>query len=233
MVEEQQHPITLYWNVASQPSRAVKSLLLAGGVPHNTKSIDLMKGEHLGEEYKKINARGQVPYLTDGDFGLAESNAILKYLCNTQSTIPDHYWPKNDQQRALTDQFLEFYQNHARPALTAPLRLRIGKVLRKVPYTEEAMAAALTNLHALLDTLERYLGQHEGAYIVNDQPTIADLQLFFEFTDLITLKIDWEADGKYPNCAAWYNKMMTVPTVKGIQDQLVPMMGPFIAMLHA
>jgi hypothetical protein len=37
--------ITLYWNLFSQPSRAVKAVLLMGKVPHETVSIDLFKGE--------------------------------------------------------------------------------------------------------------------------------------------------------------------------------------------
>lgn len=50
--------ITLYWNVGSQPSRAVKALLQIGNVPHNAISIDIMKGEQKQEEYLKVNPRG-------------------------------------------------------------------------------------------------------------------------------------------------------------------------------
>ena len=105
------------------------------------------------------------------------------------------------------------------------------KAFRGIPYTEEAMAQALTALHSCVETLEKYLGQHEGAFLVNDQPTIADLQLFFEFTNLILLKITW--DEKYPNCTAWFNHMMEVPSVKGIQEHLLPLMAPFIEKMHA
>ena len=37
-----------------------------------------------------------------------------------------------------------------------------------LPYTEEKMNEALAQLWAALDTLETYLGQHEGRFIVND-----------------------------------------------------------------
>ena len=47
--------ITLYWNLISQPSRAVKALLAFGNIPHKEVNIDLMKGEQRGEEYAKIN----------------------------------------------------------------------------------------------------------------------------------------------------------------------------------
>ena len=44
MVEET-HPISLYWFIGSQPSRAVKSILLAGNVPHNEVVVNLLKQE--------------------------------------------------------------------------------------------------------------------------------------------------------------------------------------------
>lgn len=67
-----------------------------------------------------------VPYIKDGDFGLSESNAILKYLCATYNTIPEHYFPKDLRARYRVDQFLEYFQFHFRPALLNPLRTRIG-----------------------------------------------------------------------------------------------------------
>ena len=76
--------------------------------------------------------------------------------------------------------------------------MRMMNKMAGLPYTEEKMNEALAQLWAALDTLETYLGQHEGRFIVNDEPTIADLQLFFEFTDLIYLKLDWEESAKYP-----------------------------------
>jgi glutathione S-transferase len=43
---------------------------------------DMMKGELKSDEMLKINPWGQMPSMTDGDFKLAESNAILRYLAN-------------------------------------------------------------------------------------------------------------------------------------------------------
>jgi maleylpyruvate isomerase len=87
--------LTLYWNVGSQPSRSVKALLLAGAVDYKEVSVNLFTEEQKGEAFTKINPRQMVPFIKDGEFGLSESNAILKYLCNTRDSIPEHYFPKN------------------------------------------------------------------------------------------------------------------------------------------
>jgi glutathione S-transferase len=106
---EANNQLTLYWNLVSQPSRAVKALLLMGNVAHESVSIDLLKEEQKGEEYLKINPRGLVPSIVHGDFKLAESNAILKYLCASFSSIPETAFPTDAKLRAYTDSLLEWY----------------------------------------------------------------------------------------------------------------------------
>ena len=71
--------------------------------------MDIFTGETRQEPYTLLNPKGFVPFITEGDFKLGESNAILKYLCDTHPTIPEHLWPKDPKKRALTDQFLEWY----------------------------------------------------------------------------------------------------------------------------
>jgi len=43
--------------------------------------MDIMKSQTRTKEYLSLNPLGQIPFLIDGDFKLAESNAILVYLC--------------------------------------------------------------------------------------------------------------------------------------------------------
>jgi glutathione S-transferase len=73
--------LTLYWSLGSQPARAVKCLLDIGKLPAKLVSLDIVKNETRTREYISLNPMGQVPFLVDGDFKVAESNAILVYLC--------------------------------------------------------------------------------------------------------------------------------------------------------
>ena len=59
--------------------------------------------------------------------------------------------------------------------------------------------------------------------------TIADLQLFFEATDLILMKVSFD---KYPNLTNWYNKVSENPAVKAIQDKWSGITTPLIDRLN-
>ena len=180
-----------------------------------------------------VNPRGLIPAIKDGDFLLSESNAILKYIASTHSTVPAHYWPKDEQTRALTDQFLEYYQNHFRPAFVTPLRLKMGIKIMKVPYEEATYDAAMAALWKEAGILENYLGQHEGDFIVNNEPTIADLQIFYDFQNLIYIGLDKSWEENYPQITAWYDKILALPEVNGLNDQWLKLVSGFIALMSS
>lgn len=73
--------LTLFWNVASQPARSVKCLLNIGNVSHKAVTMDVVNNQTRTKEYLQMNPLGQIPFITDGDLKLGESNAILVYLC--------------------------------------------------------------------------------------------------------------------------------------------------------
>jgi glutathione S-transferase len=74
--------IKLYWNIGSQPARAVKALLNISKVEHEAIVIDLKKNETRSAEFLKINPLGQIPFMvTENGLGIGESNAIMQYLC--------------------------------------------------------------------------------------------------------------------------------------------------------
>jgi glutathione S-transferase len=50
------------------------------GAPYERKSVDLRAGEQNGEEFRRINPRGQVPVLDVDGTVIAESVAILAYV---------------------------------------------------------------------------------------------------------------------------------------------------------
>ena len=75
--------IKLYWNIVSQPSRAIKSLLLAGGVMHQDHIIDnyaVAKDKSYSDEILKLNPQGDVPFTIINGHVYNEAAAQMKLL---------------------------------------------------------------------------------------------------------------------------------------------------------
>ncbi len=58
----------------------VRLLLSLFGKPYEKVTVNMRAGENRTPEYLALNPRGQVPVLTDGDFTVWDSQAILVYL---------------------------------------------------------------------------------------------------------------------------------------------------------
>ena len=83
--------LKLYWDIQSQPSRALKALIDAGDVPHESIHIEIMKGEHKAEAYKTMNPGGSLPFITIDGESLFESAAILRYLAIEYPSLNQFY----------------------------------------------------------------------------------------------------------------------------------------------
>ncbi|MGI9235866.1 MAG: maleylacetoacetate isomerase [Woeseiaceae bacterium] len=69
-----------YWR--SSAAYRVRIALNLKGLPYETVPVSLVPGvaEHRADAYRAINPQMLVPFLQDGDLGIAQSMAILEYL---------------------------------------------------------------------------------------------------------------------------------------------------------
>ena len=65
----------------------VRLLLSILDLPCELIDIDLLEGESFTDEFKRINPRGQVPVLQDGEQTIWDSMAILVYLAKHRDRI--------------------------------------------------------------------------------------------------------------------------------------------------
>jgi glutathione S-transferase len=72
--------IELYWGSGSPFAWRVMLTLEIKKLPYESKLLQFSEGQHKTAEYLKLNPRGKVPTLKDGDFALYESLAIMVYL---------------------------------------------------------------------------------------------------------------------------------------------------------
>lgn len=97
-----------FYDLMSQPSRAVYIFLKINKIPFEPKAVALRKGEHYSDEYKKVNPFSLVPVLDDNGFILTESVAILKYLV-AKYNLPENWYPRtNLQAQARVDEYMNW-----------------------------------------------------------------------------------------------------------------------------
>lgn len=99
--------LKLYFAQGSPPSRGVLLLMRTMKLDVEIKNVNLAAGEHLSEEFLKINPLHQVPVLVDGDFILTESRAIMGYLVGKYNAGSSLY-PADALKRAVIDQRLYY-----------------------------------------------------------------------------------------------------------------------------
>ncbi|CAD7090807.1 unnamed protein product [Hermetia illucens] len=107
--------IKFYYDLMSQPSRALYILFKLNKVPFEDNPVALRNGAHLTPEFKDINRFQKVPCIVEDGFKLAESIAILRYL-QAKGKISDEWYPKEIKSRARTDEYLEWQHNNTRMA---------------------------------------------------------------------------------------------------------------------
>src|SRR5277367_6337797 len=78
----QSHPmaLTLYWGSGSPFSWRVLLALEHKQLPYVSQLLHFDKQEHQSPQMLKLNPRGRVPVLKDGDYVVFESVAVLYYL---------------------------------------------------------------------------------------------------------------------------------------------------------
>lgn len=66
------------------PSLAVRMTLKALNIDYELVNVNFNKGEHMTEDYAKLNPQKEIPVLDDGGFLLSESIAIMQ-VCSLYS----------------------------------------------------------------------------------------------------------------------------------------------------
>ena len=97
-------PTTLHGYFRSASAWRVRIALGLKGVPVAQVAHHLRRGEQRAPDYLRLNPKGRVPVLVDGDFVLTEAAAILRYV---SLLAPDKgLWPSDPREDARCAEWL-------------------------------------------------------------------------------------------------------------------------------
>ncbi len=162
--------LTLFDYLPSQNAWKVRLLLNHLDQRYRTVAISLFEGEGQTEGFLRISPTGTVPaiQLEDGRV-LAESNAILTFLAEGTS-----YLPNEPFQRAKVQQWLHFEQERVESVIGALRHWTMtGKLSRRPP---ELIEMKRRSAQRSLGILEHELSTR--AFVAGDAYTVADMSMF-------------------------------------------------------
>ena len=206
--------IELYWGSGSPFAWRVMLTLEVKGLDYQSKLLEFSKGENKSPEYLKLNPRGKVPTLKDGDFVVYESLAIMTYLDRKYPTPPLFGTTAEEAGliwRAISE--CESYLVSAGDKVVRPVFF--GKGLDKV---DEIQQAAQT-IRQELTTVDERLA--DSNWLVGEQISAADISVF-PLVQLLLRAASKEAAQPlnlgllplartFPNTARWVERIEALP----------------------
>jgi GST-like protein len=188
--------LTLY--TAATPNGYKVSVALEElGLPYEVRKIDLMKAEQKEQWFLDICPNGRIPALTDDDFAVFESGAILVYLAEKTGQL----MPADAQGRSKVMQWLMFQMGGVGPMM--------GQANVFFRYFPEKIPAAIARYQGecrrLFTVLDTQLGKSE--YLAGDF-SIADIANW-----CWTRTASWSgvATDGLPNLARWHEAIAARP----------------------
>lgn len=190
----------IYADIQSGNCYKIKLLTSLLDIEHDWIHIDILADETQTEAFLKKNPSGKIPLLEldDGHF-LSESNAILNYLANSTS-----FMPNNNFESAKVQQW-QFFEQYSHEPFIAVARF-IAKYLGLPDERKKEYESKQVGGHKALKVMEEQL--QKTPYLVGEHLTTADISLY-GYThvageggfDLI----------EYPAILKWINRIQSHP----------------------
>ncbi|MGE0559192.1 MAG: glutathione S-transferase family protein [Burkholderiales bacterium] len=188
----------LYITPTSGNAWKVRLLLSMLKVPFETVVLDSKKNELKSAEFLKLNPRGQVPVLVDGDRVFWDSTACLVYLARKHGG--EQWLPTDAAGMAEVQQWLALSNNELHYGLQWGRGIKTG--IRSIgSYDEYAMYGRNG-----LAVLEGRLKNNE--WLACGRPTIADLACYCYTSVSPEGGFDLNA---HPSVAAWVKRVEALP----------------------
>lgn len=175
--------LKLYGGARSRAS-IVRWYLEELGAEYEFVLLDMQAGEHKTDDFLALNPFGKVPVITDGDFTLFESGAILLYLADKFGHLG-----KTPEQKAIASQWVLFANstlaqgltpNENRNAMMARYLQPLNALLEKTPYVlgpeftvaDVALGSILAYIPMMFQDVDLSAYPHIQAYLqrLGDRP---------------------------------------------------------------
>lgn len=194
--------MNLYSFFNSSTSYRVRIALALKGLKPDYHGVNIRVGEQLDASYlENVNASPSVPAITEGDFRLGQSIAIIDWL-DAHHPEP-RLIPLEGELRARVLEFSQVVASEIHPLNNVRVLKYLQDVLwisaeQKDAWYRHWVAEGMTVLERLL---ERHATEYGGPWCFGSSPTLADCCLVPQMSNAYRMKCDLTP---YPRCQAVY-----------------------------
>ena len=206
--------LKIYWGSGSPFAWRVMLTLEVKRLPYESRLLEFSKEEHKSPGYLKLNPRGKVPTLKDGDFALYESLAIMSYL-DRKYPDPPIFGTTPQETGLIWREISETDSYLGDPGTKIVRPVFFGKGLEKTEEIQEAATTIRRELKRIDTTLAN------SAWLVGAEISAADIALFPLIQILLRAASKEAAKPlnlgfsplaqSYPNIAAWVKRLEAIP----------------------
>jgi glutathione S-transferase len=206
--------IELHWGSGSPYSWRMLLALEYKRLPYESRLLQFSKQEHKSPQMLRMNPRGRVPVLKDGDFVVFESLACLLYLDRRYPEPP--LFGQTAEEAATIMRVICEYQAYAEPHVT---EIVSAVFLDTLDQKIEEVTRAIHVVAGEARTIEGRLSKSD--WLVGEQPSAGDFVVFPGIMLLLRAMEKREAgelrsrflpmDATYPAIARWIGRMEQLP----------------------
>jgi glutathione S-transferase len=206
--------IELYWGSGSPYSWRVLLALEYKRLAYDSHLLQFSKQEHKSPQMLRMNPRGRVPVLKDGDFVVFESLACLLYLDRKYPQYP--LFGTSAEEAGTIMRVICEYQAYAEQYVT---QIVSAVFLDELDQKAEEVTRAMHIVGGEARTIEARLSTSD--WLVGEQPSAADLTVFPGIMLLRRAMEKREAgelrsrflpmESTYPAIARWIQRVEQLP----------------------
>lgn len=164
--------LTFYYGSGSPYSWRVHLALEHKQVAYLPRLLSFDRNEHKTPEFLAVSPRHQVPVITDGDFALYESNAIVEYLEERFAKGPALF-PRDPEKRAVVRRWISEITAH----VERPVEVLVDEIFF-TPEREKRNRAAITKARAELGVELAFVERRLSGEWLASELSAADFTLY-------------------------------------------------------
>jgi glutathione S-transferase len=206
--------LTLYWGSGSPFSWRVLLALEHKGLPYDSQMLHIDQQEHQSPQMLKLNPRGRVPVLKDGDYVVFESVAILYYLEMKYPQMPIFGYSPEEAgviMRVICE-FQAYAEPHVQKITDAIFADRVAEDVDALTDAMHVVGREARTIEGRLSKEEWIVGTHYSALDMVIFPWIQLLRRALDKTAAAELGARFlPMERNYPALARWIHRIESLP----------------------